>query len=64
MEESRCLICGKKIHNPLSIYCAECEYELKRVRLEDEEPLCEWIEKQKPPEKPKINIKYFYKPLI
>ena len=43
----RCLICGKPLHDPLSIYCAECEYELKRVRLADEENVEEWIERMR-----------------
>ena len=34
------------LHDPLAIYCPECEYELKRVRLADEESLEEWLEKK------------------
>ncbi|NPA75389.1 MAG: hypothetical protein GXO25_04835 [Euryarchaeota archaeon] len=45
MEENRCIICGKKLHDPLAVYCAECEYELKRVRLADEESLEEWVDR-------------------
>ena len=43
--ESRCIICGKKLHDPFAIYCAECEYEIKRARLADEETLEEYIER-------------------
>ena len=46
-EIHRCLICGKILHDPLSIYCPECEYELKRVRLKGEESLEEWIERMR-----------------
>ena len=45
MEEHRCLICGKRLHDPLAIYCSECEYELNRVRLANEETVEEWIER-------------------
>ncbi|MCD6370601.1 MAG: hypothetical protein J7L63_03795 [Thermoplasmata archaeon] len=45
--ENRCLICGKKLHDPFAIYCAECEYELKRARLEDEETVDEYIERMR-----------------
>jgi ribosomal protein L37E len=41
--ENRCIICGKKLHDPFAIYCAECEYELKRARLEDEESVEDYI---------------------
>ena len=54
--ENRCIICGKKLHDPFAIYCAECEYELKRVRLEDEEALEEYIERVKV-EEIKIDLK-------
>ncbi len=47
MEEHRCLICGKKLHDPLAIYCSECEYELKRVRLANEETVEEWLERMR-----------------
>ncbi len=47
MEEHRCVICGKILHDPLAIYCSECEYELKRARLSDEESLEEWLERMK-----------------
>ena len=47
MEENRCLICGKKLNDPLAIYCPECEYELRRVRLADEESVEEWMERVK-----------------
>ncbi len=45
MEENRCIICGKKLHDPLALYCPECEYELKRARLADEETVEEWLER-------------------
>ena len=45
MEENRCIICGRKLHDPLSLYCPECEYELKRARLADEESVEEWMER-------------------
>ena len=45
--ENRCLICGKKLHDPLAIYCPECEYELKRVKLKGEESLEEWLERMR-----------------
>ena len=45
--EHRCLICGKKLHDPFAIYCAECEYEIRRARLADEETLEEYIERVK-----------------
>ncbi len=45
MEENRCIICGKVLHDPLAVYCAECEYELKRARLGDEESVDEWLAK-------------------
>ena len=41
-DENRCIICGKKLHNPLALYCPECEYEIKRARLADEESEEEW----------------------
>ncbi len=47
MEENVCIICGKKLHDPLAVYCAECEYELKRVRLADEESVEEWMERMR-----------------
>jgi len=56
MEENRCIICGKKLKNPLAIYCPECEYELKRVRLADEESVEEWMERMGD-EREKINLK-------
>ena len=43
----RCLICGKPLHDPLKLYCSECEYELKRVRLADEESVEEWMERMR-----------------
>ena len=46
-DENRCIICGRKLRDPLSLYCPECEYELKRVRLADEETVEEWIERVK-----------------
>ena len=45
MEENRCIICGKKLKDPLALYCSECEYELKRARLADEETVEEWRER-------------------
>lgn len=45
MEENRCIICGKKLSDPLALYCPECEYELKRARLADEETVEEWMER-------------------
>ncbi len=45
MEENRCIICGKKLNDPLALYCPECEYELKRARLADEETVEEWMER-------------------
>ncbi len=45
MEENRCIICGKVLHDPLAVYCAECEYELKRARLADEETVEQWLER-------------------
>jgi DNA-directed RNA polymerase subunit N (RpoN/RPB10) len=45
--ENRCIICGKKLHDPFAIYCAECEYELKRARLADEESVEEYINRVK-----------------
>ncbi len=45
MEENRCIICGKKLNDPLALYCSECEYELKRARLADEETVEEWMER-------------------
>ena len=45
--EHRCLICGKILHDPLAIYCPECEYELKRVCLADEENVEEWLERKR-----------------
>jgi len=45
--ENRCIICGKKLHDPFAIYCAECEYELKRARLADEETVEEYINRVK-----------------
>jgi len=40
---SRCIICGKKLASEISIYCPDCEYELKRVRLKGEESLSDYI---------------------
>ena len=45
--ENRCIICGKKLHDPFAIYCAECEYELKRARLADEETVEDYINRVK-----------------
>ncbi len=40
---SRCIICGKTLTNPIALYCGECEFELKRVRLADEETVEDYI---------------------
>ena len=40
---SRCIICGKKLASEISIYCLDCEYELKRVRLKDEESISDYV---------------------
>lgn len=40
---SRCIICGKKLASEISIYCPDCEYEMKRVRLKGEESLSDYI---------------------
>ncbi len=45
--ENRCIICGKKLHDPFALYCAECEYELKRARLGDEETVEDYINRVK-----------------
>jgi len=45
--ENRCIICGKKLHDPFAIYCPECEYELKRARLADEETVEDYINRVK-----------------
>lgn len=42
---NRCIICGAPIKNGLNIYCSDCLYELKRVRLADEESLQEFLER-------------------
>jgi len=42
---NRCIICGAPIKNGLNIYCSDCLYELKRVRLADEESLQDFIER-------------------
>ncbi|AGB04429.1 hypothetical protein AciM339_0542 [Aciduliprofundum sp. MAR08-339] len=55
--ENRCLICGKKLHDPFALYCAECEYEIKRARLADEETLEEYIERVRMGEEVKIDLK-------
>ena len=56
MEENRCIICGKVLHDPLAVYCAECEYELKRARLADEETVEEWITRMRGEKEEKINL--------
>ncbi|MDP8011661.1 MAG: hypothetical protein ACP5F1_01190 [Thermoplasmata archaeon] len=43
---NRCIICGAPIRNGLGLYCSDCLYELKRVRLSDEESLQEFIDKR------------------
>ena len=47
MEENRCIICGRNLRDPLALYCPECEYELKWVRLADEESVEEWMERMR-----------------
>ena len=47
MVDNRCMICGKKLHDPYALYCSECEYELKRARLADEETVEEWLERMR-----------------
>ncbi len=42
---NRCIICGAPIKNGLNLYCSDCLYELKRVRLADDESLQEFLEK-------------------
>ncbi len=42
---NRCIICGAPIKNGLNIYCSDCLYELKRVRLADEESLQDFLER-------------------
>ncbi len=54
--ENRCIICGKKLHDPYAIYCAECEYEIKRVRLEDEESLEDYIERMRSIQQKEVNL--------
>ncbi len=54
--ESRCIICGKKLHDPYAIYCAECAYEIRRARLEDEETLEEYIERMRGAREKEINL--------
>lgn len=44
---SRCIICGRKLASEISIYCLDCEYELKRVRLKGEESLSDYIVRAK-----------------
>ena len=56
MEENRCIICGKVLHDPLAVYCAECEYELKRARLADEESVEEWIARTREEVKENISL--------
>ena len=56
MEENRCIICGKVLHDPLAVYCAECEYELKRARLSDEETVEEWIARMQEENKKNVNL--------
>ena len=57
MEVNRCIICGKVLHDPLAVYCAECEYELKRVRLADEEDVEEWLARMREENRETINAK-------
>ncbi|MGC8585223.1 MAG: hypothetical protein ACP5RZ_01990 [Thermoplasmata archaeon] len=44
---NRCIICGAPIREGTSMYCVDCIYEIKRVRLKDEETLEDFIGKMK-----------------
>jgi len=55
--ENRCIICGKKLHDPFALYCAECEYELKRARLADEESLEDYISRVRMEESHSVDLK-------
>jgi len=44
---NRCIICGAPIKNNLGLYCSDCLYEIKRVRLADEESLEDYIERMR-----------------
>jgi len=55
--ENRCIICGKKLHDPFALYCAECEYELKRARLADEESLEDYINRVRIEEPHSVDLK-------
>jgi hypothetical protein len=44
---NRCIICGAPIREGTSMYCIDCLYEMKRVRLKDDEPLEEFIERKR-----------------
>ncbi|MGC8992494.1 MAG: hypothetical protein ACP5JE_02890 [Thermoplasmata archaeon] len=44
---NRCIICGAPIREGTSMYCIDCLYEMKRVRLKDDEPLEEFIERNR-----------------
>lgn len=43
MVSSHCLICGSMVVSGL--YCHNCLWEIKRIRLGDEEDLDSWMEK-------------------
>ncbi|MEL9999474.1 MAG: hypothetical protein QXG55_04420 [Thermoplasmata archaeon] len=42
---NRCILCGAPIKNGLGVYCSDCLYEIKRVRLKDEESLEDFIQR-------------------
>jgi len=42
---NRCILCGAPIKSDLGIYCSDCLYEIKRVRLKDDEPLEDFIDR-------------------
>ena len=44
---NKCIICNSHLINALDIYCSECSYEIRRVRLKDEESLRLYIERKK-----------------
>lgn len=58
---NRCIICGAPIKNGLTVYCSDCLYELKRVRLKDEESLQEFIEKHREEQIKYINHEHLTK---
>ncbi len=42
---NRCILCGAPIREGLGVYCSDCLYEIKRVRLKDDEPLEDFIDR-------------------